>query len=323
MTAPGLEEAARQPAVAAHGAGGSPRATPRPARRSASPPPRWRANLVAVVFTVIFTRLLGADGYGSLAALLNLTRDPVRPRLGAPGRRGARGARSAGSAAAASSPARSRAGAATSWSRSRRRRRRRSLAREPLADRDQRRPGVGGGRRARHRRDVAAAVPAARAAAVGPRLPRGRAERRCSRRSGASSLALVLVGAGLGVTGAYLGTLASLAITAVGARAGCCAAGSARPRPTRARTRCAALARDAALPIAALTLVAALQNVDVIMAKHVLADSVAGVYAATDRRRQGASCGSPSASASGCCRRRPAAPPPGATRGRCWCARSR
>ena len=31
------------------------------------------ANLVAVVFTVIFTRLLGADGYGSLAALLNLS----------------------------------------------------------------------------------------------------------------------------------------------------------------------------------------------------------------------------------------------------------
>src|SRR3954454_7599157 len=31
------------------------------------------ANLVAVVFTVIFTRLLGTDGYGSLAALLDLT----------------------------------------------------------------------------------------------------------------------------------------------------------------------------------------------------------------------------------------------------------
>ena len=31
------------------------------------------ANLIAVVFTVIFTRRLGADDYGSLAALLNLT----------------------------------------------------------------------------------------------------------------------------------------------------------------------------------------------------------------------------------------------------------
>src|SRR5215204_918516 len=31
------------------------------------------ANLVAVVFTVIFTRVLGTGGYGSLAALLNLS----------------------------------------------------------------------------------------------------------------------------------------------------------------------------------------------------------------------------------------------------------
>src|SRR4051794_22670912 len=31
------------------------------------------ANLVAVAFTVVFTRLLGTGGYGSLAALLNLT----------------------------------------------------------------------------------------------------------------------------------------------------------------------------------------------------------------------------------------------------------
>ena len=30
-------------------------------------------QLLAVIFTVIFTRLLGTDGYGSLAALLNLT----------------------------------------------------------------------------------------------------------------------------------------------------------------------------------------------------------------------------------------------------------
>ncbi len=49
----------------------------------------------------------------------------------------------------------------------------------------------------------------------------------------------------------------------------------ARQHPLRA------VARDAALPIAVLTIVAALQNVDVIMAKHVLSDSVAGVYAAT------------------------------------------
>ena len=48
-----------------------------------------------------------------------------------------------------------------------------------------------------------------------------------------------------------------------------------RPHPM------AELALGAALPIAALTLVAALQNVDVIMAKHVLSDAAAGVYAAS------------------------------------------
>src|SRR5215210_5619999 len=31
------------------------------------------ANGIAVVFTIVFTRLLGADDYGSLAALLNLS----------------------------------------------------------------------------------------------------------------------------------------------------------------------------------------------------------------------------------------------------------
>src|SRR5215210_718321 len=31
------------------------------------------ANVIAIVFTVVFTRWLGADGYGSLAALINLS----------------------------------------------------------------------------------------------------------------------------------------------------------------------------------------------------------------------------------------------------------
>ena len=73
MSSPGLEQAVPSPPSPAPSRRRPSRATPRPARRSASPPRRWRANLVAVVFTVIFTRILGADGYGSLAALLNLT----------------------------------------------------------------------------------------------------------------------------------------------------------------------------------------------------------------------------------------------------------
>src|SRR3954469_20707468 len=58
------------------------------------------ANLVSIVFTIIFTRLLGTADYGSLAALLNLTvillvpgsalqvaaaREGTLGRLGAPG----------------------------------------------------------------------------------------------------------------------------------------------------------------------------------------------------------------------------------------------
>ena len=96
----------------------------------------------------------------------------------------------------------------------------------------------------------------------------------------------MFVGVGLGVTGAYLGTLASLAVAAVALawllrrRLGP-PAPDARPHPLRA------LARDAALPIAALTLVAALQNVDVIMAKHVLSDDRRRRLRGDHRRRQG------------------------------------
>ena len=270
------------------------------------------ANLVAVVFTVIFTRILGADGYGSLAALLNLTvillvpgsalqvaaaREATLGRLG-------RGGELAGDAARAGRRHILVALVRRSPSCS-------VLAREPLADADEHRPGVGGGRRAGHRRAVAAAVPPARAAAVGARLPRGRAERPVRGARPAASSAIVLVAAGLGVTGAYLGTLGvdrgrprSRSRRLLRRRLG--------PPDARRRARhpLRALARDAALPIAALTLVAALQNVDVIMAKHVLdrharpastrPPTVAAKARGVDRGRR---------SASGCCRRRPAAPP--------------
>jgi O-antigen/teichoic acid export membrane protein len=89
-----------------------------------------------------------------------------------------------------------------------------------------------------------------------------------------------LVGAGLGVTGAYLGTLTSFVVTAT-------VLGALLRRRLGAPDRAAPhhplreLARDAALPIAGLTLVAALQNVDVILARRALADDPAGVYAAS------------------------------------------
>ena len=236
------------------------------------------ANLVAVVFTVIFTRLLGADGYGSLAALLNLTVILFVPgaalqvaaaREGTLGRLG-RGGELAGTlrrwtrhilillAVVA-------AGAA--------------IVREPLAavlNVEQ--------------EWAAAAVPVTGVMWLLLCLQRGLLQAARAYRAvglsvvlealGRLAVSLAFVAVGAGVTGAYIGTLASVAVaaTVVGyvlrRRLG-------RPTPGAPQHPLRAVARDAALPIAVLTIVAALQNVDVIMAKHVLSDSVAGVYAAT------------------------------------------
>jgi O-antigen/teichoic acid export membrane protein len=236
------------------------------------------ANLIAVVFTVIFTRLLGTDGYGSLAALLNLTiilfvagsaLQVAAAREGTLGRLG-RGGELAGTlrrwtrhilivlAAVAVVAA---------------------AAREPIA-----------AALNVEQEWAAAAVPVTGVMWLLLCLQRGLLQSARAYKAvglsvvlealGRLSVSLAFVGLGAGVTGAYLGTLASLAVaaTVVGAvlrrRLGPPTPG-ARQHPLRA------VARDAALPIAVLTVVAALQNVDVIMAKHALSDSVAGVYAAT------------------------------------------
>jgi O-antigen/teichoic acid export membrane protein len=236
------------------------------------------ANLIAVVFTVIFTRLLGTDGYGSLAALLNLTiilfvagsaLQVAAAREGTLGRLG-RGGELAGTlrrwtrhilivlAAVAVVAA---------------------AAREPIA-----------AALNVEQEWAAAAVPVTGVMWLLLCLQRGLLQSARAYKAvglsvvlealGRLSVSLAFVGLGAGVTGAYLGTLASLAVaaTVVGAvlrrRLGPPTPG-ARQHPLRA------VARDAALPIAVLTIVAALQNVDVIMAKHALSDSVAGVYAAT------------------------------------------
>ena len=236
------------------------------------------ANLVAIVFTVIFTRLLGTDGYGSLAALLNLSVILYVPGSAlqvAAARAGAVGLLGEGGELA---------GTLSRWTRhvigvlvvvaviS-------ILAREPLAallNIDQ--------------EWGAAAVPATGVMWLLLCLQRGLlAATRSYKAVGLSvvleALGRLAVGAlfvavGLGVTGAYLGTLASLVLAAVvldrllRRRLGA-------PEPGAAQHPLRALALDAALPIAALTLVAALQNVDVIMAKHALSEDAAGIYAAT------------------------------------------
>ena len=236
------------------------------------------ANLVAVVFTVIFTRILGADGYGSLAALLNVTVILFVPGSAlqvAAAREGTLGRLGRGGELA---------GTLTRWNRhvlvglvtiaavS-------TVAREPLAavlNVDQ--------------EWAAAAVPVTGTLWLLVCLQRGLLQAgRAYKVVGLSvvfealgrlAVGLLFVAAGLGVTGAYLGTAASLGLTAIvlemvlRRRLG-------RPAPGARQHPLRSLVRDGALPIAALTVVAALQNVDVIMAKHALSDTAAGFYAAT------------------------------------------
>jgi O-antigen/teichoic acid export membrane protein len=235
------------------------------------------ANVVAVAFTVVFTRLLGTSGYGSLAALLNLSvilfvpglalqvaaaREGTLGRLGDPGEMAAtleRWTRRLVMAVCAAAIAA-------------------AVARHQLAtvlDVEQ--------------EWAAAAAPVTAGLWLLLCLQRGLLQAtRAYRAVGASivlealgrlAAGIVLVEAGLGVTGAYLGTPAALLGTAVvlGAllrRQLGAPDPAAPPHPLRA------LARDAALPIAALTILAALQNVDVVIARHALPDDPAGVYAA-------------------------------------------
>jgi glycosyltransferase involved in cell wall biosynthesis/O-antigen/teichoic acid export membrane protein len=89
---------------------------------------------------------------------------------------------------------------------------------------------------------------------------------------------LVLVGAGLSVTGAFLGTVVSVGtVAAVLAIPLLRAAGPHSEHPVRPLRD---LLGRAWAPVAALSLVAILQNIDVIVVKHVAEDSAAGAYAA-------------------------------------------
>jgi O-antigen/teichoic acid export membrane protein len=97
---------------------------------------------------------------------------------------------------------------------------------------------------------------------------------------GRLTCALVLYAAGLGVTGALLGTPLAVLIVAAALevalrrRLGAPPGGAVPVRSLRS------LARQGWLPIAGLLLLAVLQNVDVIVAKHELPADVAGSYAA-------------------------------------------
>ncbi len=264
-----------------------PRSAARSARAALADPETLRAaglaaatmanNLLGVVITLIFTRLLGTDGYGSLAALMNLSLILFVPgsalqvaatRMTALGRLG-EGAELSSTVRAwiRRVPLAIAAVAVVS-----------ALLREPL-----------GALVNVEEAWAAAAVPVTAVLWLVLCVLRGvLLARRAYRIVGASLVieaagrlagGVVLAEAGLGVTGAYLGTATAFALAAalVGAvllhRLGPAVAG---PRPRRIAT----LMSGAALPIAALGLVACLQNLDVIVARHVLAEEAAGVYAA-------------------------------------------
>jgi len=97
--------------------------------------------------------------------------------------------------------------------------------------------------------------------------------------AGRLAFGIVLVGAGLGVTGAYLGTPLSLAATALGLwwisrkRLGA-------PAPGAAARKLLDLVGGAWPAVVGLFLVAVLQNVDVILVKRQIGGDAAGAYAA-------------------------------------------
>jgi O-antigen/teichoic acid export membrane protein len=235
-------------------------------------------NLLALIATVVFTRLLGTTGYGSLAALLNLTVILTVPgsalqvaaaREGALGRLGDRAEMAATLDRWTRHLAFALIGVAVLA----------VLARGHIAGLLNVREEWG-----------AAAVPVAAMLWLLLSVQRGLLQALGAYRPVALSLVLdavlrlvfgvVLVLVGLDVTGAYLSTLMAFlglaaALQVVLRRRLGPPARDSEQHPLRR------LAWGGAVPIAALMLVAALQNVDVIMAKHALDDDAAGIYAAS------------------------------------------
>ena len=235
-------------------------------------------NVLALIFTVLFARLLGAEDYGSLAALVS-----TFVILAVPG--------SAVQVAVAREIALGRLGegprlAATLsiW-------RRRLLligvavtaARGAPAPAD-RRPdlGAGGVGRGGDRADRACCgccCRVERGALQGAHLYKPVAWSIVLEAFGRLVFGLLLVALGLGVTGAYLGTPLSLAATALGLwwisrkRLGVPAVGGAARRLRD-------LVGGAWPAVLALFLMAVLQNVDVILVKRQIGGEAAGAYAA-------------------------------------------
>jgi O-antigen/teichoic acid export membrane protein len=235
------------------------------------------SNAVALLFTVVFARILGADGYGSLAALLS-----TFLILAVPG--------SAVQVAVARETAMGRLGSDAELAATLARWRRTLL----IAC------AVVAVLAALLREQIAAALSVEEAWAAAATLPtgclwlllsveRGALQGQHAYRPVAWSLllealgriaiALVLVGAGLGVSGAYLGTpLSMLAVAAALAWVARRRLGA--PARGHATESLRELMRGAWPAVLGLFLVAVLQNVDVILVKRQIGGDEAGAYAA-------------------------------------------
>jgi O-antigen/teichoic acid export membrane protein len=235
------------------------------------------ANAFGLVFTVLFARILGAEDYGSLAALVStflILAVPGSALQVAVARETALGRLGSGAQLAATLSAWRRrlwaGGLALSAVA--------MLLREPIADLVS----------VPEAWAAAATAPTAllwlllsveRGALQGVHAYRPVAWSVVLENFGRLVFGLVLVGAGLGVTGAYLGTPLSMLAVALGLR-----------RVTTRRLGSAALSGAArgfgelvgrAWPaVLGLFLVAVLQNVDVIMVKRQIGGEAAGAYAA-------------------------------------------
>jgi glycosyltransferase involved in cell wall biosynthesis/O-antigen/teichoic acid export membrane protein len=235
------------------------------------------SNAVALLFTVLFARILGADGYGSLAALLS-----TFLILAVPG--------SAVQVAVARETAMGRLGTGARLAATLSRWRRTLLVACAVV-------AVAA---ALVRDQIAAVLSVEETWAAAATLPtgclwlllsveRGVLQGRHAYRPVASSLvleafgrvaiALVLVGFGLGVSGAYLGTPLSMLLVAAGLA---WAAGRrlGRPAPRVDTESLRELMRGAGPAVLGLFLVAVLQNVDVILVKRRIGGDEAGAYAA-------------------------------------------
>ena len=93
-------------------------------------------------------------------------------------------------------------------------------------------------------------------------------------------LSVALAGVGPGTTGAYLGTPLAFAATALVLGIVLARRGARNGEQPGTAWPLRELAREATIPIAALVLIASLQNIDVIIVRHQVPDGAAGAYAA-------------------------------------------